>query len=75
MSSHWSKGQNCPSSLHTRMDEQFTWQIMDKVLWLVCWHLCQAHLEEVGLMQISAYHDSQTIIIGCHSYFNILVQW
>jgi hypothetical protein len=42
---------------------------MDKVFWLVCWHLRQAHLEEIVLTQILAYHDSQTIVIGCHIYF------
>ena len=41
---------------------------------MVCQNLCQAHLQEVGLTQILADHDSETIVNGWHGYFNVFVQ-
>ena len=41
---------------------------------MVGWNLCQAHLKVVGLTQIMANHDSQTIVIDCQFILNMFVQ-
>ena len=41
---------------------------------MLYWNLHQAHLKEVGLMQILANHDSQTFIIGYCGFYNFFVK-
>ena len=40
---------------------------------MVCWNLHQAHLFQVGLIQIPAGHNNQISLIGSDDYFDILV--
>ena len=41
---------------------------------MVCQNLCQAHLQEVGLIKFLANHGSETTINSYQAYFNIFKQ-